>query len=299
MKDKKNISKYINTITYIILIVIIISLLIDKNMIIGKEKQTVKEMTQSELESSLNDTIQQLNEAQTKYAADVQTYKKQIAEAVTNQGIETTENDEGSVIAENIGKILSTKTQATATAAQILTGETAWVNGAPVTGTMVDNGAVNETLNAGGSYTIPSGYHNGSGKVTVNSLESQTSATATESDISSGKTAWVNGTQITGTGTSAKRIVKLGTGTSFDCSAYEGYENFTKDNFLFVPNSLGSTRGNTITYDGGMSISVQYTFSYSYSAPKLSITSNIYGSAGGSKSVTVNAYPSITAYLIY
>ena len=54
-------------------------------------------------------------------------------------------------------------------------------------------------MNCGGSYTIPEGYHNGSGKVTANSLASQTSANATASDILVDKTAYVNGAKITGT----------------------------------------------------------------------------------------------------
>lgn len=36
------------------------------------------------------------------------------------------------------------------------------------TGTMTNRGAVSKTLNPSGSYTIPSGYHNGDGKVTAN-----------------------------------------------------------------------------------------------------------------------------------
>ena len=87
-----------------------------------------------------------------------------------------------------------------ATANQILSGKTAWVKGKKVTGTMANRGAVNQTLNAGGSYTIPAGYHNGSGRITAASLASQTPGTATASDITTGKTAWVNGVKITGTG---------------------------------------------------------------------------------------------------
>lgn len=38
-------------------------------------------------------------------------------------------------------------------------------DGNPLTGTMVNHGAVNQSLAINGSYTIPKGYHNGSGKV--------------------------------------------------------------------------------------------------------------------------------------
>lgn len=88
---------------------------------------------------------------------------------------------------------------ATATSTQILTGKTAYVNGTKVTGSMVNRGAVTSSLNAGSSYTIPAGYHDGKGKITANSLASQTSGTATASQILSGQTAWVNGKQVTGT----------------------------------------------------------------------------------------------------
>ncbi len=64
---------------------------------------------------------------------------------------------------------------------------------------MANNGAISKTLNAGQSYTVPAGYHNGSGKVTANSLASQTQATAVAGDILTGKTAWVNGQKLTGT----------------------------------------------------------------------------------------------------
>ncbi len=54
---------------------------------------------------------------------------------------------------------------ATATAANILTGKTAYIASGKVKGTMPNIGAISQTLPAGNIYTIPQGYHNGSGKV--------------------------------------------------------------------------------------------------------------------------------------
>lgn len=92
-----------------------------------------------------------------------------------------------------------TTDDATATAAQILVNETAYVDGKKVTGTMPNNGAKTSTLTAGGSYTIPAGYHDGSGKVTAKDLASQTEGTAAATEILAGETAWVGGKKVTGT----------------------------------------------------------------------------------------------------
>ncbi|WP_124067379.1 glycine-rich domain-containing protein [Clostridium sp. E02] len=87
-----------------------------------------------------------------------------------------------------------------ATAPDVLTGKvTVDKEGEPLTGTMPNRGAVKPNLNAGGSYAIPAGYHNGGGKVTANSLASQTPATASANRIISGYSAYVNGIKVDGT----------------------------------------------------------------------------------------------------
>ena len=84
----------------------------------------------------------------------------------------------------------------------VLSGNTfTSTSGIKIAGTMPDNGAVAPSaLAAGGSYTIPAGYHNGSGKVTAQSLATMTaSGDATAGEILSGKKAYVDGNLITGT----------------------------------------------------------------------------------------------------
>ena len=85
-------------------------------------------------------------------------------------------------------------------------------------------GAVTSSLNAGGSYTIPAGYHNGSGKITANSLSSQTAGTASAGEILSGKTAYVYGSKLTGTMTNRGAVTAtLDPGGTYTIPA--GYHN--------------------------------------------------------------------------
>ena len=61
---------------------------------------------------------------------------------------------------------------ANAVAAEILATRTAYVNGQKITGSMTNNGAVTGTISTkAGSYTIPNGYHDGSGTVSISSTE--------------------------------------------------------------------------------------------------------------------------------
>lgn len=61
---------------------------------------------------------------------------------------------------------------ATATAAEILSGKTAYNKGNKITGEMKNNGAVDGTITTkAGKYTVPQGYHDGSGTVQISSTE--------------------------------------------------------------------------------------------------------------------------------
>lgn len=61
---------------------------------------------------------------------------------------------------------------ATVTASEILVGKTAYAKGKKVAGEMANNGAVAGTISTvAGKYTIPQGYHDGSGKVAIDTNE--------------------------------------------------------------------------------------------------------------------------------
>ena len=61
---------------------------------------------------------------------------------------------------------------ATVSVAEMLTGKTAYARGTKLTGTMPNNGAVTGKISTkDGAYTIPQGYHDGSGKVSIDATE--------------------------------------------------------------------------------------------------------------------------------
>lgn len=60
----------------------------------------------------------------------------------------------------------------TAVVAEILSGKTAHARGTELEGTMPNNGAVTGTITTKAQqYTVPQGYHDGSGKVSISSTE--------------------------------------------------------------------------------------------------------------------------------
>ena len=89
----------------------------------------------------------------------------------------------------------------TATTGDVLAGATAIVKGSddePVLGTMPNRGAVSQVLNAGESYSIPQGYHNGSGKVAAKDLASQTPGNLAADRILANYYGYSNGVRVTG-----------------------------------------------------------------------------------------------------
>ena len=170
--------------------------------------------------------------------------KSIVAAAVTDKGVQTAADSTFQQIADNIEAISQLDTSdANATSSQILSGYSAYVNGSKVTGTMTNRGAVTSSLNCGNSYTIPEGYHNGTGKVTANTLASQTSATAVAADILTGKTAYVNGNRLTGTMANRGAVSQaLNCGGSYTIPA--GYHNGSG---RVTANSLASQTAGTAT----------------------------------------------------
>ena len=121
---------------------------------------------------------------------------------------------------------LNEQTIGTATEDNIIEGSTAWVNGIELTGTMPNIGTVDISLNGGDSYTIPKGYHDGTGTVIAAGTDVQTPGTATADDIIKDKTAWVDGVKLTGTIPIINPIYEeLLAGESFTISA--GYHDGT------------------------------------------------------------------------
>ena len=187
-----------------------------QNTIASLEQQLAAEKAnKAELErqiADLNNQITQLNN-------ELNSKKEQIADlqgqlASKNEEIarkdETIKNLESTVAnlnnqIEELNRQVETlkAKQATGNVAvsEVLAGKTfSNSSGVGLVGTMANNGAINANLNAGQSHNIPAGYTTG-GRVTANSLASQTVGTATANNLSNGVTAWVNGQKITGNGT--------------------------------------------------------------------------------------------------
>lgn len=158
--------------------------------------QTAQIMNETDLTEIKNKLIS-LDDQMAQVFTSVSSGKASLASALTDKGVSTDAVATFNTLADNIKGI---GTNANAASSSILTGYTAYVGNKYISGSMANRGAVTAALNCGQIYSVPSGYHNGSGKITANSLESQTQATATANNLSTGVTGWVNGRLVTGNG---------------------------------------------------------------------------------------------------
>ncbi|NLD18375.1 MAG: hypothetical protein GX666_12470, partial [Tissierellia bacterium] len=116
-----------------------------------------------------------------------------------------------------------------ATASDLLSGKTATTDAGEITGTMPNRGAVSHSLTINGTYTIPEGYHNGSGQVTQ-SIPTKGAATITPSTtdqiIAAGQ--YLAGSQIIqGSPNFIEQNIRKGVNMWGKIGTYEGDYTFT------------------------------------------------------------------------
>ena len=174
MKNQRGVTLVALVVTIIILIVLAglsINLLLGDNGIITKAKEAKEntELAKIEEEKSLNEFYTQLETGESSSGgtdydsiAKLTEFKRKIAQGITNEGVSTSADATAETMVENIGKILQIRTaDATATAGEILSGQTAWVNGSKITGTMENRGELNWSSSENETYSVPSGYYSG------------------------------------------------------------------------------------------------------------------------------------------
>ena len=264
MKKEKGITLVALAVTIIILIILAgvsINMLVGDNGIIKKAQQAKEEtiFAGQQEQEQLNQLFEEMEEAGNGIGTggEGDSQKDEIIELLQKQveELKTQVVEKENTIQDlqnQWGEIETQLGETNAEAKHILKDYKAYSKGQLIIGTMTNNEAVNTNLNAGQSYTIPEGYHNGSGKVTANSLASQTQGTATTNNISSGMTAWVNGQLITGNGTDVTNSYNNGYNKGYEEGIQVGSD---KKVTIISQYGYGTTEGNVeyyisdVTYD--------------------------------------------------
>ena len=108
-------------------------------------------------------------------------------------------------------------------------------DGEPLTGTMPDRGAVSTSLGINGTYTIPEGYHNGSGKVTqsIATMGGQTVNPAASQQIVSTNGKYLTGNvTVNGVSNLTAANIKKGVNVGGTTGTFEGYVPTANDLYV-------------------------------------------------------------------
>jgi len=157
---------------------------------------------------------------------------------------------------------------ATAVASEILANKTAYNKGSKVTGTMKNNGAVVGTISAkAGKYTVPQGYHDGSGTVQIDSTEQ---AKLIPANIRDGVTILgVEGTMSGTEGVKAQSKTITPSATQQTVLPDSGYNYLSEVTVSSIPyvETNNSAGGKTVTIGGGGGTLISFSIdSKSYQA---------------------------------
>lgn len=142
----------------------------------------------------------------------------------------------------------SDTSDATATVSEVLASKTFYARGSKLTGTMVDNGSVTGYISTKSQeYTIPVGYHDGSGKVSISSTEQDK---IIASNIREGITILgVTGTMSGEEGVTAEEVTMTPTNSVQVRTPSTGYNYISQVTVNAVPyqEQLNAAGGKTVT----------------------------------------------------